>query len=88
MNWLDKDFPSKEGREATCEEDGSTRYKVSRRAIHIAQRRDIGSCKGKAPRIISLCSNINDGDNRGDRNIGGEGGRGDVDSEDASGTME
>ena len=66
---------SKKCREAAREDDGSTSYRVSRRASNIAQGRDIGSSrKCKAPRIIFSNSSSNDDDdrvNRGGSNIGG-----------------
>ena len=50
LNWLDQDLPSREGREATCDDDGNTSYRVSKRGSSITQGRDIGSsCKGKTP---------------------------------------
>ena len=79
MDWLDQDLPSKEGREATCEHDGGTSYRVCKRSSSIAQRRDI-----EAPRIISSSFSSDDGDyrvNRGGSNIGG----GNEDSEDTNG---
>ena len=85
LDWLDQDLPSKEGREAACEDDGGTSYRVSRLASSIMQGRDIGSSlKGKPPRIISSSSSSDDGDdrvNRGGSNIG----RGSEDSEDTNG---
>ena len=88
MDWLDKDLPSKEGREATREDDGGTSYSVSRRSSSIAQRRDIGSSrKGKSLRIISLSFSSDDGENRvnrGGSNIGG----GKENSEDTNGDNE
>ena len=82
LDWLDQDLPSKEGREASREYDGGTSYRVSRRSRSIVQRIEIGSSrKGKAPRIISSSSSIDDGDNRGGNNIGG----GNEDSEDTNG---
>ena len=50
LDWLDQDFPSREGRKATRADDGGTSYRVSRRGSSITQGRDIGSSrKGKAP---------------------------------------
>ena len=73
MDWLDQDLPSKEGREATREDDGGTSYSVSRRSSNIAQQRDIGSSrKGKAPRIISSSGgNENNEDTNRDNGAGG-----------------
>ena len=73
---LDQDLLSKEGREAACDDDGDTSYRVSRRGSSIAQGRDIGSSrKGKAPRIIFSNSSSDDGEDRVNRegnNIGGD----------------
>ena len=85
LDWLDQD-PSREGRETTRDDDGSTSYKVSRRASSIAQGRDIGSSrKGKTPRIIFSNSSSDDSDDevssRGGSNISGNS----EDSEDTSG---
>ena len=65
LDWLDQDLPSKEGRETTCDDNGGTSYRVSRRGSSIVQGRDIGSSrKGKAPRIIFSSSRSDDGDDR------------------------
>ena len=85
LDWSDKDLPSREGREATHDDDGGTSYRVSRRGRSIAQGKDIGSSyKGKASRITLLNSNSNDGDDRVNKwgsNISGDS----EDSEDTSG---
>ena len=82
---MDKDLPSKEGRKVARDDDGSTSYRVSKRASSIAQGRGIvSSRKGKAPRIIFSNSSSDDGGDRVNRegsNIGG----GSEDSEETSG---
>ena len=85
LDLLDQDLPSREGKEATRDDDGGTNYKVTRCASSIAQGRDICfSRKGKAPRIIFSNYSSDDGDdrvNRGGSNIGGDS----EDSENTSG---
>ena len=50
LDWFDQDLPSKEGREATHDDDSGTSYKVSSHTSSIAQGRDISSSrKGKTP---------------------------------------
>ena len=68
FDWLNQDFPSKEGREVARDDDGSTSYRVSKRASSIAQGRCIGfSRKCKAPRIIFSNSNSDDGGDKVNR---------------------